>query len=108
MARDNKRWSANRKKEMALRRMRRETFDALSCELGVEIYRLQAWDQTSFRWILLRMDNGSQTLSDHFQNQIKFWGIAPSFVFPALLVTKHDKEKSGKERDTSVIGHLMH
>ena len=27
------------------------------------------------------MDNGSQYLSEHFQNQIKFWGIAPSFAF---------------------------
>jgi len=33
------------------------------------------------RGLLLRMDNGSQYLSDHFQNQIKFWGIAPSFAF---------------------------
>jgi transposase InsO family protein len=27
------------------------------------------------------MDNGSQYLSEHFQNQINFWGIAPSFAF---------------------------
>jgi len=27
------------------------------------------------------MDNGSQYLSEHFQNQLKFWGIAPSFAF---------------------------
>jgi len=33
------------------------------------------------RGLRLRMDNGSQYLSDHFQNQIKFWGIAPSFAF---------------------------
>ena len=33
------------------------------------------------RGLLLRMDNGSQYLSDHFQNQIKFWGIASSFAF---------------------------
>ena len=29
----------------------------------------------------MRIDNGSQFLSDHFQNQIQFWGIAPSFAF---------------------------
>ena len=29
----------------------------------------------------LRMDHGSQYLSDHFQNQIKAWGIAPSYAF---------------------------
>jgi hypothetical protein len=29
------------------------------------------------------MDHGTQYLSDHFQNQIKFWGITPSFAFVA-------------------------
>ena len=32
---------------------------------------------------LLRMDHGSQYLSDHFTNQIKFWGIQPSYAFVA-------------------------
>lgn len=33
------------------------------------------------RGLALRMDHGTQYLSNHFQNQIKFWGIAPSFAF---------------------------
>ena len=33
------------------------------------------------RGLSVRMDNGTQYLSDHFQNQIKFWGITPSFAF---------------------------
>ena len=33
------------------------------------------------RGLQLRIDHGSQYLSEHFQNQIKFWGIAPSFAF---------------------------
>ena len=33
------------------------------------------------RGLELRMDHGSPYLSNHFQNQIKFWGIAPSFAF---------------------------
>lgn len=33
------------------------------------------------RGLRLRMDHGQQYLSDHFQNQLKFWGIAPSFAF---------------------------
>lgn len=33
------------------------------------------------RGLTLRMDNGSQYLSEHFQNQLKFWGIASSFAF---------------------------
>ena len=33
------------------------------------------------RGLKLRMDHGSQYLSNHFQNEIKHWGIAPSFAF---------------------------
>ena len=33
------------------------------------------------RGLALRMDHGSQYLSDHFQKQIRYWGIAPSFGF---------------------------
>ncbi len=33
------------------------------------------------RGLSLRMDHGSQYLSDHFLNQIRFWGITPSFGF---------------------------
>ena len=33
------------------------------------------------RGLALRMDHGTQYLSGHFQNQLTFWGIAPSFAF---------------------------
>ena len=33
------------------------------------------------RGLRLRMDHGTQYLSDHFQNQLRFWGITPSFAF---------------------------
>jgi putative transposase len=33
------------------------------------------------RGLCVRMDHGPQYLSGHFQNQLKFWGIAPSFAF---------------------------
>ena len=35
------------------------------------------------RGLALRMDHGSQYLSDHFTNQIMFWGIQPSYAFVA-------------------------
>jgi transposase len=38
-----KRWSAGRKKEIVLRLLRGESVDALSREVGVEIYRLEQW-----------------------------------------------------------------
>jgi len=37
------RWSLARKREVALRMLRGESIDALSRELGVEIYRLERW-----------------------------------------------------------------
>ena len=33
------------------------------------------------RGLALRHDHGSAFMADHFQNQIKFWGMAPSFAF---------------------------
>lgn len=35
------------------------------------------------RGLTLRMDHGTQYTADDFLNQIKFWGIAPSFAFTA-------------------------
>lgn len=45
------RWSANRKKEAVLRLMRGEPVDALSRELGVEIYRLEEWREKALQGI---------------------------------------------------------
>jgi transposase InsO family protein len=33
------------------------------------------------RGLELRMDHGTQYLSDHYLNQVRFWGIKPSFAF---------------------------
>ena len=33
------------------------------------------------RGLRLRMDHGSQYLSDHFRNQLRYWGLAPSYAF---------------------------
>ena len=33
------------------------------------------------RGLSLRMDHGTQYLADHFQNQVKAWGMTPSFAF---------------------------
>ena len=37
------RWSANRKKDVVLRLLRGESLDAVSREVGVELYRLEQW-----------------------------------------------------------------
>lgn len=39
----NERWSARRKRDVVLRLLRGEPLDAVSREVGVEIYRLEQW-----------------------------------------------------------------
>lgn len=39
----NQRWSARRKRDAVLRLLQGEPLDAVSRELGVEIYRLETW-----------------------------------------------------------------
>ena len=55
------------------------------------------------RGLALRMDNGSQYLSGHFQNQIKFWGIAPSFAFVSQPQTNGVAERFNKTLKEQVI-----
>jgi transposase InsO family protein len=38
-------------------------------------------EQGAARGLSVRMDHGTQYLSDHFTNQLKFWGITPSYAF---------------------------
>jgi hypothetical protein len=45
------RWSAARKREVVLRMLRGEPLDALSRELGIEIYRLEKWREKAFSGI---------------------------------------------------------
>jgi transposase len=45
------RWSVNRKKEVVLRMMRGESIDALSRELGIEVYRLEKWHRKALQGI---------------------------------------------------------
>jgi putative transposase len=33
------------------------------------------------RGLSLRMDNGTQYISDHFRNQVRFWGVEASYAF---------------------------
>lgn len=46
------RWSSRRKREVVLRLLRGESIDAVSREIGVEIYRLEQWRD----WALEGMD----------------------------------------------------
>jgi putative transposase len=45
------------------------------------------------RGLSLRMDHGTQYLSDHFWNQSKYWGINPSFAFVSQAETNGVAER---------------
>jgi hypothetical protein len=47
----NERWSARRKREVVLRLLRGEPLDAVSREVGVEVYRLEQWREKALSGI---------------------------------------------------------
>jgi transposase InsO family protein len=55
------------------------------------------------RGLSLRMDHGTQYLSDHFLNQIKFWGIHPSFAFVAEPETNGVAERYNRTLKEQII-----
>ena len=48
---EGQRWSVARKREVVLRLLRGEPVDALSRELGIEIYRLEQWREKALAGI---------------------------------------------------------
>ena len=66
--------------------------------------RAKAWT----RGLSLRMDNGSQYLSDHFINQIRFWGIEPSFAFVRQPETNGVAERFNRMlKEQAIHGHWV-
>ena len=55
--------------------------DDTALSIGKMSDRDQPGDADVARGLALRMDHGSQYLSDHFLNQLRYWGIRPSFGF---------------------------
>ncbi len=60
------------------------------------------------RGLALRMDHGSQYLSDHFLNQVKFWGIKPSFAFIAEPQTNGVAERFNRTlKEQAIYGRVF-
>jgi transposase InsO family protein len=60
------------------------------------------------RGLSLRMDHGTQYLSDHFLNQIKFWGLTPSFAFVAEPQTNGVAERFNRTlKEQAIYGHVF-
>jgi transposase len=59
------RWSAGRKREVVLRILRGESLDALSREVGVEIYRLEEWRDKALSGMDLGLKDRQQDPLSH-------------------------------------------
>jgi transposase InsO family protein len=57
-----------------------EATQALSMAVRQQFGHLSAG---AARGLALRHDHGSTFMADHFQNQVRFWGISPSYAFVA-------------------------
>ena len=60
------------------------------------------------RGLALRMDHGTQYLSDHFLNQLKYWGIAPSFAFVSEPETNGVAERFNRTlKEQAIYGRIF-
>ena len=54
------------------------------------------------------MDHGTQYMADHFLNQVKFWGIAPSFAFVAQPQTNGVAERFNRTlKEQAIYGRVF-
>ena len=60
------------------------------------------------RGLTLRMDHGSQYLSDHFREQLRYWGIAPSWAFVEQPQTNGVVERYNRTlKEQAVYGRIF-
>ena len=60
------------------------------------------------RGLVLRMDHGTQYTADDFLNQVKFWGIAPSFAFVAEPQTNGVAERFNRTlKEQAIHGRIF-
>ena len=66
-------------------------------------------DAAVARGLALRMDHGSQYLSDHFLHQIRYWGICPSFGFVEEPETNGVAERWNRTlKEQAIHGRVFH
>ena len=60
------------------------------------------------RGLQLRMDHGSQYTTDHFINQVRFWGIKPSFAFVSQPETNGVAERFNRTlKEQAIYGRIF-
>jgi len=84
-------------------------FNALEAvRMGVEKY-FGSVDDDVARGLLLRMDHGSQYISDHFRNQIHYWGITASWAFVGEPQTNGVAERFNRTlKEQAIYGRIFH
>ena len=69
----------------------------------------QVVSKTLTRPVALRMDHGSQYLSDHFLNQVRYWGIHPSFGLLEEPETNGVVERWNRTlKEQAIYGRVFH
>ncbi len=64
--------------------------------------------QNAGKGLKLRMDHGSQYMADHFQKQIEYWGIEPSFSFVAQPETNGVVERFNRTFKEQIVHGQIH
>jgi transposase InsO family protein len=60
------------------------------------------------RGLSLRLDHGSQYLSDHFRKQIRYWGVTPSWAFVEEPQTNGVAERFNRTlKEQAIYGHIF-
>jgi putative transposase len=60
------------------------------------------------RGLRLRIDHGSQCLTDHFVKQVKFWGIKPSYAFVEQPQTNGVAERFNRTlKEQAIYGRIF-
>ena len=66
-------------------------------------------DAEAARGLVLRQDHGCQYRSDHFQNQLRFWGIATSWAFVEEPQTNGVAERFNRTlKEQAIHGRIFH
>lgn len=78
-------------------------FNALEAvRMGVEKH-FGAVNGDAARGLSLRMDHGSQYISDHFREQLRYWGVTPSWAFVEQPQTNGVVERYNRTLKEQVI-----
>lgn len=60
------------------------------------------------RGLALRMDHGSRYLSDHFRNQLRYWGVTPSWAFVEEPQTNGVAERYNRTlKEQAIYGYVF-